>query len=35
MLTISNYFNTNVVSDFRIADINNGGEGAPLVPIIS
>ncbi len=32
-IKIVQYFKTNVVSDFRIADINKGGEGAPLVPI--
>ena len=26
-------FRTNIISDFRLNDINNGGEGAPLVPI--
>ncbi len=26
-------FKTNFISDFRLNDINNGGEGAPLVPI--
>lgn len=30
---ISKIFKSNVISDFRILDINNGGEGAPLVPI--
>ena len=23
----------NIISDFRLNDINNGGEGAPLVPL--
>ena len=32
-LLIVKKFNTNIISDFRINDINNGGEGAPLVPI--
>ena len=26
-------FKTNIISDFRLNDLNNGGEGAPLVPI--
>lgn len=26
-------FKKNIISDFRLNDINNGGEGAPLVPI--
>ena len=30
---IAQYFKTNVISDFRIADVNKGGEGAPLVPL--
>ena len=30
---ISNYFETKVVNNFRINDINNGGQGAPLTPI--
>ena len=30
---IAQKFKINVVSDFRIADVNNGGEGAPLVPL--
>ena len=30
---IAQCFKTNVISDFRIADINKGGEGAPLVPL--
>ena len=30
---IAKYFNVKVISDFRIKDINAGGEGAPLVPI--
>ncbi len=32
-LLILKKFNTNIISDFRINDVNNGGEGAPLVPI--
>ena len=28
-----NTFKTNIISDFRLNDINYGGEGAPLVPI--
>ncbi|MAH89319.1 MAG: hypothetical protein CMJ06_04685 [Pelagibacterales bacterium] len=30
---IAQCFKTNVISDFRIADVNKGGEGAPLVPL--
>ena len=30
---ITREFRTNIISDFRLNDINNGGEGAPLVPI--
>ena len=30
---IAKYFNIKTISDFRENDINNGGEGAPLVPV--
>ena len=30
---IAKYFNIKVISDFRLKDVNTGGEGAPLVPI--
>jgi len=30
---ITKYFKVKVISDFRLKDINAGGEGAPLVPI--
>ena len=30
---IAKYFKVKVISDFRLKDINAGGEGAPLVPI--
>ena len=30
---IARYFKVKVISDFRLKDVNTGGEGAPLVPI--
>lgn len=30
---IAKYFKVKVISDFRLKDVNAGGEGAPLVPI--